>query len=151
MPKRAQPKSEKPKSEKPKGIPVKKGTNKGPKCKPDAPLDKKVLVFPGAAYKAPRYFGKSTIYTDMNKKSWRLKLSQGDLHEKYFKFGSSPRMTPYQQCSLEGGLAHRDLRRKGGVQGKGQPRTQGKGPIRAQGKGPARAQGKGPTRAQGKT
>ena len=68
-----------------------KKDNKGPKQRPDAPLDKKVLAFSGTSYKAPKYFWKSTVYTDVGKGCWRLKLTQGDLHEKYYKWGGNAR------------------------------------------------------------
>ena len=55
---------------------------------PPHPANKKTLEFPGVKSKSgPKYYGYSTIYTDMLKRSWRLKLYPGDRHEAYFKFG----------------------------------------------------------------
>ena len=69
---------------------MKKARSAAPKKNTDNTLDPNVLKYQGTKKFAPRYFGQSTIYTDMGKYSWRLKLRPGDLHEKYFPFTESP-------------------------------------------------------------
>ena len=49
------------------------------------------LKFVGTGYCKPRYYKGSTIYTDSKKGCWRLKLTPGDLHEKYYYFSNNPR------------------------------------------------------------
>ena len=53
-------------------------------------LNVKELVIPKIGKKrAPSHHGCSTIYTDLKKKSWRLKLRAGDKHELYYKWQKS--------------------------------------------------------------
>ena len=49
------------------------------------------LKFVGTGYCKPRYYKGSTIYTDSKKGCWRLKLTPGDLHEKYYRFSNNPK------------------------------------------------------------
>ena len=50
-----------------------------------------VMRFVDTKFHAPRHWGQCTVYTDMTKKCWRLKLKPGNRHEKYFIWGKSPR------------------------------------------------------------
>jgi hypothetical protein len=76
-----------------------KGSDKVPKTKKtikksQADCDKandEALKFVGTGYCKPRYYKGSTIYTDSKKGCWRLKLSPGDLHEKYYRFSNNPK------------------------------------------------------------
>ena len=50
-------------------------------------INEKELVIPKIGKKrVPSHHGCSTIYTDLKKKSWRLKLRAGDKHELYYKW-----------------------------------------------------------------
>ena len=75
---------------------VRKRPSAGPKVKKVTKKDEKnndteSLKYAGTGYHRPRYYKGSTIYTDLKKMSWRLKLNPGDLHEKYFSFKTEPK------------------------------------------------------------
>ena len=61
------------------------------KAAPSATLpSRSAMRFVDTKFHAPRHYGQCTVYTDMNKRSWRLKLNPGDRHEKYYIWGKNP-------------------------------------------------------------
>ena len=60
---------------------------KGP---PPHPKKDSTLKYAAPRKMDPLYYGHSTVYVDMTRKAWRLKLFQGDKHDRKFYWGSDP-------------------------------------------------------------
>ena len=60
-----------------------------PKKKEPQAKNPKMLQYPGLAASKPKLFGCSTIYTDIRKGYWRLKLAKGDKHEKWYSMSQA--------------------------------------------------------------
>jgi hypothetical protein len=70
-----------------------KAVLKKPAAQTGRGMNEAYLLFPKSLGKRnPSHHNESTIYTDVKKKSWRLKLKRGDKHELYFAFTDEPKV-----------------------------------------------------------
>ena len=62
--------------------------NKGP---PPHPKNASTLNFTVPRKRPPLYYGQCTVYVDMKRKAWRLKLFPGDRHDLTFIWKNDPK------------------------------------------------------------
>jgi len=88
----------KPKKETPMKTKETKTKKATPKKTEPAEKNPKRLQYPGLRASAPKLYGCSTIYTDISKGYWRLKLAKGDKHEKWYPMNQASWRSMMRSC-----------------------------------------------------